>query len=136
MSAPPPASVHLGTPPNGYQEWTSTKVHVHGFADLSAMRGTPVSPEFMALGNPWRLRLYPGGRNHVKQATSQSISKTCQLRKLQCNLGIASEIAKTNKLCTGKYQSISLLVHFTVEDLRILRSAQHSLMPLSMELWS
>ena len=59
----PTTSVHIGTPPNGYQEWTSTKVHVHGFADLSAMRGTPVSPEFMALGNPWRLRLYPGGRN-------------------------------------------------------------------------
>jgi hypothetical protein len=70
MSAPPPASVHLGTPPNGYQEWTSIKIHIHGFADLSATRGTPVySPEFMALGNcnPWRLKLYPGGRNDSKQ---------------------------------------------------------------------
>ena len=55
-------SVHLGTPPTGYQEWTTTKVHVNGFADLSAERDVPVaSPEFMALGNPWYLKLYPGG---------------------------------------------------------------------------
>ena len=57
-------SVHIGTPPNGYQEWTTTKVHVHGFADLSATRGASVdSPVFVASGNPWSLQLYPGGRN-------------------------------------------------------------------------
>ena len=62
MNAPTLASVHLGTPPQGYQEWATTKVHVHGFADLSAERNVPVhSSEFMAVGNPWRLRLYPGG---------------------------------------------------------------------------
>jgi hypothetical protein len=66
--APPPPSVHIGTPPHGYQEWTSIKIHIHGFADLSATRGTPVySPEFMAFGNPWRLKLYPGGRNDSKR---------------------------------------------------------------------
>jgi hypothetical protein len=60
-------SVHVGTPPKGYQEWMTTKVHIHGFADLSAERGAFVnSPEFIALGNPWRLKLHPGGRNSSK----------------------------------------------------------------------
>jgi hypothetical protein len=62
MNAPRVETVHLGTPPQGYQEWTTTKVHVHGFVGLSTERDVPVySPEFMALGNPWRLKLYPGG---------------------------------------------------------------------------
>ena len=63
----PTASVHVGTPPTGYQEWTTTKVHIHGFADLSAERDVPVaSPEFMALGNPWYLKLYPGGHDNSR----------------------------------------------------------------------
>jgi hypothetical protein len=60
-------SVHVGTPPNGYQEWTTTKVHIHGFADLTTERGASVdSPEYMACGNNWCLELYPGGRNSSK----------------------------------------------------------------------
>ena len=62
MNAPATASVHLGTPPQGYREWVTTKVHVHGFAELSAVRNVHVnSSEFIAWGNPWRLKLYPGG---------------------------------------------------------------------------
>jgi hypothetical protein len=62
MNAPTLASVHLGTPPKGYQEWATTKVHIHGFADLTAVRNVPVaSSEFMALGSPWCLGLFPGG---------------------------------------------------------------------------
>ena len=49
----PTASVHVGTPPTGYQEWATTKVHVNGFADLSTVLDVPVySPEFIALGDP------------------------------------------------------------------------------------
>jgi hypothetical protein len=56
------ASVHVGTPPKGYHEWTTTKLHFHGFDGLSAERGVGVkSPEFMACGNTWCLKLYPGG---------------------------------------------------------------------------
>jgi hypothetical protein len=62
MSAPRVESVHVGTPPPDFNEWTTTKVYYHGFPSLSTERGTPVySPEFMACGNPWRLKLYPGG---------------------------------------------------------------------------
>jgi hypothetical protein len=69
MSAPRVESVHVGTPPEGYQEWTTTKVHFHGFADLSTERvahRNNVSPEFIACGNPWRLWLYPGGRQESR----------------------------------------------------------------------
>jgi hypothetical protein len=54
----------MGTPPPGYQqEWRTHIVHVLGFKSLSALRGEAVrSPEFMLVGNPWRLRVYPGGR--------------------------------------------------------------------------
>jgi hypothetical protein len=64
MSAPPTASIHVGTPPPDFHEWSSTKVYYHGFASLSTERvahANNVSPEFMACGNSWRLRLYPGG---------------------------------------------------------------------------
>ena len=67
MNAHHVESVHVGTPPTGYQEWTTTKVHVHGFANLSTRRNVYfASPEFMALGNPWRLKLYPGGDSNSK----------------------------------------------------------------------
>ena len=58
-------SVHVGTPPPDFNGWTSTKIFFHGFAELSAERGARViSPEFMAVGKPWCLRLYPRGHNH------------------------------------------------------------------------
>ena len=60
-------SVHVGTPPPDFNGWTTTKIYFHGFADLSAVRNVPVyTPEFMALGNPWCLKLYPGGRYDSK----------------------------------------------------------------------
>ena len=66
-ASPTAASVHVGTPPPDFNGWTTTKVHFHGFADLSAVRNVPVdSSEFMAVGNPWRLSLYPGGRYDSK----------------------------------------------------------------------
>jgi hypothetical protein len=68
MNAHRAESVHVGTPPKGYHDWTTTKVHFHGFVGLSAIRDVGVySPEFMALGNPWRLKLYPGGRIDSKR---------------------------------------------------------------------
>ena len=37
-------------------------IHCHGFASLSLEQDESVdSPEFMLLGNPWRLQLFPGG---------------------------------------------------------------------------
>jgi predicted amino acid-binding ACT domain protein len=53
----------MGTPPPGYnQEWGKHTVHVHGFASLPSEQDEFVnSPEFMLLGNPWFLAIYPGG---------------------------------------------------------------------------
>ena len=57
------AHTHVGTAPPGYQnEWVTHTVHYHGFKSLSTERGASVdSPEFMLLGNPWLLAIYPGG---------------------------------------------------------------------------
>ena len=66
-SSPTAASVHVGTPPPDFKEWSSTKVYIRGFANLSTERGARVaSPDFMALGNPWCLWLRPGGRMHSR----------------------------------------------------------------------
>jgi len=65
MRAPIIASshTHVGTALPGYhQDWVTHTIHWHGFASLSTLRGVGVaSPEFMLLGNQWRLRIYPGG---------------------------------------------------------------------------
>ena len=54
---------HVGTAPPGYNHsWVTHTVHYHGFSDLSTERGARFdSPEFMLLGNQWRLEIYPGG---------------------------------------------------------------------------
>jgi hypothetical protein len=80
----------VGTPPTGYQEWTTTKVHVHGFADLSAVRNVPVdSSEFMALGNPWYLALYPGGRVHSETGWVAIYLQNRSSKSIDMNFGFS-----------------------------------------------
>ena len=51
MNAHHVESVHVGAPPPDFNEWSSTKVYYHGFANLSTRRNVYfASPEFMALG--------------------------------------------------------------------------------------
>jgi len=56
--------VDVGTPLDGLNDdWTTTVVRFHGFANLSTTRGEKVqSPEFSCFGHQWTLKLYPGGR--------------------------------------------------------------------------
>ena len=55
--------VHVGTAPKEFEDWTSTNVYFHGFANLTTTRGEGVeSPEFSCFGHQWTLILYPGGR--------------------------------------------------------------------------
>ena len=53
----------MGTPLPGHnQEWGKHTIHCRGFGSLPSERGAFVySPEFMLLGNPWRLEIFPGG---------------------------------------------------------------------------
>ena len=62
-SSYPSSHAHVGTsPPDYHQEWVTHTVHVHGFGSLPSEQGEFVdSPEFMLLGNEWRLAIYPGG---------------------------------------------------------------------------
>lgn len=60
--------VDVGTPSPDFQEWATTEVRYHGFADLPAakakMKGGPdytTSPGFTCLGRQWDLTVYPGG---------------------------------------------------------------------------
>ena len=101
MNAPTLASVHLGTPPQGYREWTSTKVHVHGFADLSAVRDVPVdSSEFMALGNPWRLRLYPGGEERSNTGRVAIVLCNRSNKSIDMNFGFSIKDGNGNQIAS------------------------------------
>ena len=54
--------VDVGTPPEGFKEWTTVDIRYHGFANLPTTREDYVeSPEFSCLGHQWVLKLYPGG---------------------------------------------------------------------------
>ena len=58
-------AVHVGNTPRDFEDWTSTKVYFHGFADLSSTRNKCVrSPKFLLFGHKWQLRLYPGGKTN------------------------------------------------------------------------
>ena len=56
------SSVHVGTPPPGFREWSRTNVYFHDFANLPAEKGRLVrSDSFECLGHAWRVGMYPGG---------------------------------------------------------------------------
>jgi len=58
-------ALDVGTPPEGYKEWTHALVRFHGFANLPTTRDEYVeSPEFSCFGHQWVLKLYPGGRDN------------------------------------------------------------------------
>jgi hypothetical protein len=69
MNAPASTHTHVGAAPPGYnQGWMTHTVHWHGFESLSALRGEFVwSPEFMLLGNQWRLEICPGGTSNAAE---------------------------------------------------------------------
>ena len=54
--------VDVGTPPYDVEDWETTVVRFHGFANLPTTRDEDVvSPLFLCLGYQWVLKLYPGG---------------------------------------------------------------------------
>jgi len=60
--------VHVGTAPKEFEDWTSTKVYFHRFADLPTTRdGFVMSPEFSCFEHQWKLYLYPSGDAHTDE---------------------------------------------------------------------
>jgi len=56
--------VDVGTPPDGFEGWTSVVVRFHGFATLPTTRDESnyiTSSEFSCFGHQWVVDLYPGG---------------------------------------------------------------------------
>ena len=98
MIAPITASshTHMGTPLPGYQnEWVIHTVHVHDFASLLTVRGVYVdSPEFMLLGNPWRLGLFPGG--HVNAAEGMVTLDLCNMSNKSIDIGYGFSVNDKN----------------------------------------
>ena len=91
----------MGTPPPGYQqEWAKHTVHWHGFLDLSTVRGEYVdSPEFMLLGNPWILEIFPGDT----QGNTLSSYRICQTSPLELILVSVSAMKMGNKWRTNSH---------------------------------
>ena len=55
--------VDAGTPPSGFDDWTTTVVRFHNFADLPTTNNNEgvISPQFTCFGHNWLLKIYPGG---------------------------------------------------------------------------
>jgi len=59
--------VDFGTPPDGLSEdWTTTVVRFHGFANLTTTR-VVASPEFSCFGHQWKVAIWPGGRSNSEE---------------------------------------------------------------------
>ena len=83
--------VDVGTPPEGYKEWTTALVRFHGFANISTTRDDPViSPRFLCVGHEWKLILYPGGRASSKEGYvgAALINKSNASVKIQWGMSI------------------------------------------------
>ena len=105
IKPPITASVHCGTPPKGYREWTTTKIHFHGFLDLSTERGVGfASPEFMALGNTWLAMLYPGGHNKSRPGWIAVFLKNQSNMSIKVKLGFRI-INRKGKQVANKHKS-------------------------------
>jgi hypothetical protein len=101
MSAPCVESVHVGTPPPDFNEWTTTKVYYHGFLALSAVQNVcEDSSEFMALGNPWRVQLYPGGRNHSETGYVAIYLDNQSNESIDMNFGFSIKDGKGKQVAT------------------------------------
>jgi hypothetical protein len=96
-------AVHVGTPPPDFGDWTTTKVYYHGFPFLSTERNANVdSPEFMACGNTWRLKLYPGGVDNTPPGNSSRMGWVAILLINRSNKSIAMNLGFSVKDGKGK----------------------------------
>ena len=102
MYAPPTmAFVHVGTPSPSFVDCSSTRVYYHGFADLSTVLNVPVdSPEFMALGNPWCLYLYPGGVVSSKMGRVAIVLCNRSNKSIDMNFGFSIKDGNGNQIAS------------------------------------
>lgn len=67
-------AVHVGAPaPDTQDDWVTTNVYVHGFADLPTSTDRVQSPNFFCFGYEWYLWVYPRGFN-MSSETQEMIS--------------------------------------------------------------
>ena len=82
---------HMGTPPPGYDEdWATHTIHCHGFASLSSERDESfTSPEFMLLGNQWRMELFPGGDEDAAEGMTSPFLRNMSSKSIEIDYGFS-----------------------------------------------
>ena len=89
--------VHVGTEPKEFEDWTSTKVYFHGFANLSTTRDEFIrSPAFSCFGHQWVLDIYPGGEEDSAEGyvTAWLVNKSNTSIKIQYGLSVRNADGK------------------------------------------
>jgi len=106
--------VDVGTPPEGYKEWTTALVKFHGFVNLPTTRGEYVaSPKISCFGHQWRLRLYPGGNNRSDEgyATISFVHGSNTSITIQHGYSVRDADGKEVVYMNRSQMSLVLLVH-------------------------
>ena len=99
--------VHVGTPPTNYSGWTTTEVQFHNFANLSTERDEDVSsPKFSSLGNPWRVDIYPGGRENSDEGYVAILLSNMSNKSIKIEYGYRVRDATSNEVHHAKVTDI------------------------------
>jgi hypothetical protein len=72
--------IHVGTPPADFELWESKTIYIHSFLDLPDTKGDEnevSSPLFYCLEHKWRLRVFPGGDDDVRDGWVSVYLKFC-----------------------------------------------------------
>ena len=91
----------------------------------------------MALGNPWRLMLYPGGQIRSEAGWVAIALQNRSNKEITVHHGISVNDGNGKQIVSMQSSTLFFLLwtaHYAVEVGVLLRSAQNCLMPLSMEL--
>jgi len=102
----------LGTPPNGFKDWTTALVRFHGFADLTTARGEYVeSPEFSCFGHQWVLSVYPGGSENSGEGfvSVGIVNKSNTSIKIQWGFSVRDADGKEVAHCKSQTNDFSAL---------------------------
>ena len=104
--------VDVGTPPDGLSDdWTTTVICFHGFADLSTTRDECVeSPEFSCFGHQWTWEFILAATLHQLKGALPYVLGTDQIRVLKSKLVTALEMQMAKKWDIINYKRLSLVL--------------------------
>ena len=101
-------NVDVGTPPDGFEGWTSVVVRFHGFANLPTTRDESnyiTSPEFSCFDHQWVLDLYPGGHTMSPEGQVGIIIRNRSNRSIKIEYGYGVMDANCREVVHYKLQT-------------------------------